>query len=42
VKVSFRTTAALAGRYLIAVLDPGHRRDEADRTDDAIVGALPD
>ena len=41
VKISFKTTAAIAGKHLIAVLDPLHERDEGDRTNDAIAGQLP-
>ncbi len=40
VKIAFKISAPLAGRYLIAVLDPLHERDEGDRTDDAIAGAF--
>jgi hypothetical protein len=42
VKIKLKTTAALAGKHLIAVLDPLHERYEADRSDDAVPGALPD
>jgi hypothetical protein len=41
VKIKLKTEAALAGKHLIAVLDPFQERFEGDRTDDAIPGALP-
>jgi hypothetical protein len=41
VKIRLKTTAVLAGKHLIAVLDPLHERYEGDRSDDAISGAFP-
>lgn len=41
VKIKLKTTAALAGKHLIAVLDPLYERFEGDRTDDTISGAFP-
>jgi hypothetical protein len=41
VKISFKTTAAIAGKHLIAVLDPLYQVDEGNRTNDDIAGQLP-
>ncbi len=40
VKISFTRRGSLAGRYLVAVLDPQARLDDLDRPNDTIAGLL--